>query len=176
MASSQPSITLRPFTLADAADFLRYASDTAVTRYLRWGPITTLPAAIAHLETTFIPHPWRRSITLDDVSVGYVSIRRGESPDDDACRARIGYALARDHWGKGIMTAALRIAAEKAFEEMEGLVRLEALVEAENLGSVRVLEKVGFKREGVLRKYGICDGVVRDFCIYSLLSTDQISK
>ncbi|EEF45273.1 hypothetical protein RCOM_0911760 [Ricinus communis] len=48
------------------------------------------------------------------------------------------------------------------FDDMPELERLEALVDVENLGSERVLEKAGFMREGVLRKYCILHGQSRD--------------
>ncbi|KAI9194459.1 hypothetical protein LWI28_006230 [Acer negundo] len=149
-------ISLRLFKLSDVDDLLKWASDDRVTRYLTWNSITTKEDALTYLETVVIPHPWRRSICLDDRSIGYISIRP-ESGDDDRCRAHIGYAVAEGYWGQGIMTMALKLAISKVFEDMrESLVRLEALVEVENKGSQRVLEKVGFQKEGLLRKYGFC--------------------
>ena len=50
--------------------------------------------------------------------------------------------------------------------------RLEAIVDVENVGSQRVLEKAGFQREGVLRKYMILKGKTRDLVIFSLLSSN----
>ncbi|GAB2294834.1 hypothetical protein Dimus_029027 [Dionaea muscipula] len=169
-------ISLRPFRLTDADDFLIWASDERVTKYLRWHTITTKEAAVAYLRDVAIPHPWRRSICLDDQSIGYISIRPGSSVDDNRCRAHLGYALSTEHWGKGIMTAALWMVVSAAFEEFPFLVRIEGLVEPDNLGSQRVLEKVGFLKEGLLRKYGISKGMIRDFFVYSLLSTDEIKR
>ena len=64
--------------------------------------------------------------------------------------------------------------AETIFRERPEMERLEALVDVENVGSQKVLEKVGFKREGVLRKYSIQKGRSRDFVMFSLLSTDPV--
>ncbi|TXG72079.1 hypothetical protein EZV62_000658 [Acer yangbiense] len=133
-------ISLRPFKLSDVNDFLKWASDDRVTRYLRWNSITTKEDARTYLENVVIPHPWRRSICLDDRSIRYISIKP-ESGDDDRCRARIGYAVAEEYWGQGIMTMALKLAISKVFEDMrELLVRLEALVEVENKGSQRLAD------------------------------------
>ncbi|KAI3441973.1 N-acetyltransferase domain-containing protein [Psidium guajava] len=172
MDTSPSAITLRPFELSDAADFLSWAGDDRVTRYLRWDPVTSLEEAEWYLRTVAIPHPWRRSICLGDRSIGYVSVKRGSG--DERCRAHVGYAVGAEFWGRGFATAALRMAARRAFDEMPELMRLEAFVEAENGGSQRVLEKVGFVKEGLLRKYGICKGEVRDMYVYSLLSTDEV--
>jgi RimJ/RimL family protein N-acetyltransferase len=165
-------ISLRPFKFSDVDDFLKWASDDRVTRYLRWNTITSRVEALTYLEKVAIPHPWRRSICLDDRSIGYISIR--PESGDNRCRAHIGYALAMDYWGQGIVTTALKMAVSGVFKEFPDLVRVEALVEVENKGSQRVLEKVGFLREGLLRKYGFCKGEIRDMFMYSFLVSDNM--
>ncbi|PQM33634.1 uncharacterized protein Pyn_33988 [Prunus yedoensis var. nudiflora] len=165
-------ISLRPFKLSDADDFLKWASDDKVTRYLRWNSISSREEALAYIEKFAIPHPWRQSICLDDQSIGYVSVKPEQG--DDTCRAHVSYVVSAEYWGQGIATEALRMAMCRVFKELSGLVRIEALVEVENKGSQRVLEKVGFLKEGLLRKYGYCKGEIRDMFIYSFLSTDKI--
>lgn len=168
-------ISLRLFHLSDVDDFLKWASDDKVTRYLRWNTVTSREEAMSYLEKVAIPQPYRRSICLDERhSIGYVSVKPG-SGEDDKCRAHLGYAVSAEYWGQGIATAALKMVVRDVFNELEfpGLVRLEALVEVENLGSQKVLEKVGFLKEGLLRKYGFCKGEIRDMIVYSFLSTDS---
>ncbi|OMO85686.1 hypothetical protein COLO4_21498 [Corchorus olitorius] len=165
-------ISLRRFQLSDVDDFLKWASDDKVTRYLRWNTITSPEDALTYLEKIAIPQTYRPSICLDDRSIGYVSIKPGSG--DDKCRAHLGYAVSAEYWGQGIATIALKMAVSDAFKEFPGLVRLEALVEVENMGSQKVMEKVGFLREGLLRKYGFCKGEIRDMFIYSFLETDLI--
>ncbi|GLT35222.1 hypothetical protein SLA2020_096910 [Shorea laevis] len=167
-------IFLRSFKLSDVDDFLKWASDDGVTHYLRWNTVTSREEALTYLEKVATPHPWRRSICLDNRSIGYISIRLGSS--DDRCKARVGYAVSPEHWGRGIATAALKMAASKVFDEIPGLVRLEVVVELENKASQRVLEKVGFLKEGLLRKYGFCKGEIRDMFVYGFVSTDEISS
>ncbi|KAK9933265.1 hypothetical protein M0R45_020466 [Rubus argutus] len=140
-------ISLRPFKLSDADDFLKWASDDRVTRYLRWNTITSREEALTYIEKP----------------------ERG----DDACRAHVSYAVSAKYWGQGIVTLALKMAISRVFKEFPVLVRIEALVEDENKGSQRVLEKVGFVKEGLLRKYGYCKGEIRDMIMYSFLSTDS---
>ncbi|KAJ9182131.1 hypothetical protein P3X46_006157 [Hevea brasiliensis] len=165
-------ISLRPFKLSDVDEFLKWASDDRVTRYLRWNTMTSREEALKYIEKVAMPHPWRRSICLDDLSIGYVSIR--PESGDGGCRAHVGYAVATEYWGQGIATTALKIAVSSVFKDFPDLVRLEALVEVGNNGSQRVLEKVGFLKEGLLRKYGYCKGEIRDMIIYSFLSTDMV--
>lgn len=145
-------MTLRAFDLSDADDFLKWASDDKVTHYLRWDIMTSREEALSYIKEVAIPHPWRQSICIDNRSIGYVSIK--PESGSDRHRAHVGFAIGYKYWGQGIMTEAMRMAIPSAFENFPFLVRLEALVEEENVGSQRVLEKVGFTREGFLRKYG----------------------
>lgn len=135
--------------------------------------MTSKEEALAYIENVAIPHPWRRSICLDGKSIGYVSAK--PESGDDRFRAYLSYAVGGDHWGQGIVTQALRMAIPMIFQQFPQLIRLQALVDFDNLGSQRVLQKLGFVKEGLLRKYGICKGQIRDFLIYSLLVTDSIT-
>ncbi|KAF7116440.1 hypothetical protein RHSIM_RhsimUnG0028700 [Rhododendron simsii] len=165
-------ISLRPFKLSDAGDFFSWAKDERVTHYLRWNPIPSREEALSYLKEVAIPHPWQRSICLDDRSIGYVSIKPESGSDRHL--AEIEYAVGSEYWNQGIVTVALKMATSTVFKDFEYLVRIEALVEEENKGSQRVLEKVGFQKEGFLRKYVFNKGGIRDMFIYSFLSTDKI--
>ena len=74
----------------------------------------------------------------------------------------------------GIVTAAANKAVREAFKEWPEPERLEALVETGNVASQRVLEMVGFKREGLLRKFAKFEGERREMFIFSFLSTDPL--
>ncbi|XP_073287094.1 uncharacterized protein [Primulina huaijiensis] len=169
-----PRMTLRPFDLSDVDDFLKWASDDKVTHYLRWDTITSREEALRYIKEVAISHPWRQSICIDNRSIGYVSIK--PESGSDRHRAHVGFAIGYEYWGQGIMTEAMRMAIPCAFEKFPFLVRLEALVEEENIGSQRVLEKVGFTREGFLRKYGFNKGEIRDMFVYSFLSADKVGQ
>ncbi|MDP6845864.1 MAG: GNAT family protein, partial [Candidatus Nanoarchaeia archaeon] len=66
-------------------------------------------------------------------------------------KGSLGYWLAEEHWGKGIMTEVTRVFTDYCFKEFK-LIRIYGSVYDWNLGSAKVLEKNGFVREGVLRK------------------------
>lgn len=135
--------------------------------------ITTKEEALAYIEKVAMPHPWRQSICLDDRSIGYVSVK--PESGDYRCKGHVSYAVAAEHWGQGIATEALRMAIPAVFKQFPQVLRLEALVELDNKGSQKVLQKVGFVKEGLLRKYPFCKGEVRDFLIYSFLATDKLT-
>lgn len=164
------SITLRPFDLSDVDDFMVWASDTKVTDVCSWGPYTTKEECIEYIRTRVLTHPWFRAICLDNRPIGAISVTANSG--SDICRGEIGYVLASKYWGKGIATRAVKMVIDTIFNEWPHLERLEALVDVENVGSQRVLQKVGFLKEGVLRKYFIQKGKARDMVMFSLLSTD----
>jgi ribosomal-protein-alanine N-acetyltransferase len=85
--------------------------------------------------------------------------------------AGLGYWIRRSHWNQGIAAEAAMATLEQAFRHHR-LHRVEAHVAVENHGSHRVVEKLGFRREGVARAYELVDGHYLDHVQYSLLSTD----
>jgi RimJ/RimL family protein N-acetyltransferase len=80
----------------------------------------------------------------------------------------VGYWVAAQARGRGAATRALRLLCDWAFEAL-GVARIEAQVEPENESSQRVLERIGFEREGLLRSYMELAGARRDMLSYSLL-------
>ena len=86
-------------------------------------------------------------------------------------RAEIGFALARAHWRRGYATDALRRVLRYAFDEL-GLTRLEADVDPRNGASLRTLERLGFRREGLLRERWFVAGEVQDSVILGLLARE----
>lgn len=101
-------------------------------------------------------------------SCGYFSVRRGTAT------VEIGYELHPDYWRKGFMTEALRAAIDYSYSERAILPvhRIEALVMPGNAGSVRLLEKLGFKNEGLRREFGYWSGSYQDVILFALLPSD----
>jgi RimJ/RimL family protein N-acetyltransferase len=163
-------ITLRPLDLSDIDHFMVWAADDKVSRFCSWETYTSKEAGIDMIKNKIIPHPWFRAICLDNRPIGYISVTPKSGIDE--CRGEIGYALGFKYWGRGIATQAVKMVANTIFSEFPHLERLEGLVDVENVGSQRVLQKAGFQREGVLRKYFCLKGKTRDMVMFSLLSTD----
>ncbi|XP_027772735.1 uncharacterized protein LOC107011978 isoform X2 [Solanum pennellii] len=152
--------------------YLYFKGDDRVTQTIRWDTLTSKEEALTFIKDVCIPHPWRRSICIDDRSIGFVSVFPGSG--DDRSRADVGYAVAFEYWGQGIGTEALKLMIPQVYSEFSEVMRLQALVDVENKASQRVLEKVGFIKEGKLRKYGYHKGKLVDLFMYSLLSTESI--
>ncbi|CAN6286840.1 unnamed protein product [Urochloa humidicola] len=178
MPKAPVEVTLRKFELSDVDAMMAWASDPLVAAACRWDPYESTEPLLGFLRDVVLPHPWFRAICLagdgEDPRrpVGAVSV----SPTGDPCRAELGYVLARAHWGKGVATAAVKRTVAAVFGEVEGLERVEALVDVANPASQRVLEKAGFTREAVLRKYGFKKGAVHDMVMFSFIDTDPVPE
>jgi len=99
-------------------------------------------------------------------SCGFFSVRRGTQT------VEIGYDLHPDYWNNGLMTEALREMIQYCFGpgSLAPVHRMEALVMPENLRSIRVLEKLGFEREGRRREFGFWKGRYQDVDLHALLN------
>ena len=86
--------------------------------------------------------------------------------------AEIGYWLGKPFWGRGIMTAALQVVTTYAVETL-ALVRIEAQVRTNNTASIRVLEKLGYKRQGPLRHGVKKRGVPKNILRYAITRDDS---
>ena len=145
-------LALRAPTLANAAAiFNSYAQDTEVTRYLIWQPHKNIQETEGFLSDCIAAwgghtrFPYIIMLKGSGEVIGMIEIRI------NGFKADVGYVLSRQHWGKGIATEALRSLVEWALRQ-ESMYRVWALCDVDNLASVRVLEKVGMQREGVLRR------------------------
>jgi len=142
----------RPLPADADAIFVRYASDREVTRFVGWPAHESLSETRAFLE--FSDTEWDRwpagPYLIQSRADGRLLGGTGfafETPH----RAATGYVLAKDAWGQGYATEALRAVVEAAAPA--GLRRLYALCHVDHRSSWRVLEKCGFEREGMLRRY-----------------------
>ncbi len=87
-------------------------------------------------------------------------------------RAEIGFALARASWGQGLMPGALTLVIDHAFDDL-GLHRIEADIDPRNGASLRLVERLGFRREGHLRERYFKDGEIQDSVFFGLLRSDD---
>lgn len=107
-----------------------------------------------------------KAIVVDDKAVGSIGI----TLLNDVYRksAEIGYWLGENYWNKGIVTEAVKIIVKEAFERFD-IVRINAEIFSDNVSSKRVLEKAGFKFEGVKEKSIYKNGVLKDSLLYAYI-------
>jgi ribosomal-protein-alanine N-acetyltransferase len=87
--------------------------------------------------------------------------------------AEIAYALSQPYWHRGLMTEAATAVADFGFRTM-GIYRLQAYCDPANIGSNRVMEKLGMRYEGTLRAYFLIKGDYRDMKVYSILRSEWL--
>jgi ribosomal-protein-alanine N-acetyltransferase len=166
-------LALRPLTRADVPQLHAVFSDPEVMRYWSNPPHpdqARTEAMVDSINDGFERREilqWGIEREADGRLLGTVTlIAGGEQP-----RAELGYILGREHWGQGFAGEAQRRVIEFAFEEL-GLHRLEADTHPENAASLRSLERLGFRREGVLRERWTIAGEVSDSVIFGLLARE----
>lgn len=104
------------------------------------------------------------AVTLDGKVVGSIgAFRQGNIHRQTA---ELGYYLAEEHWGRGIMTEAVKQLCGHVFSHTD-IIRIYAEPFAWNTGSCRVLEKAGFQYEGTLRANAVKNGRVVDMKLYA---------
>ena len=87
-------------------------------------------------------------------------------------QAEMGYDLAKEHWGKGIMTEAMKAVIDFGYEKME-LNRIEVFVMPRNKRSIKMIKNLGFKREGLIRQHYFDEfGNYADDLLFSMLRSD----
>jgi ribosomal-protein-alanine N-acetyltransferase len=150
-------VLLRKFDLEDAPAVYDYGSDAEVTRYLDWGPTTTLAEAREFLQGVLLQYREGTGLVLAVVEratglvVGNVALM---GIDSRRARAEIGYVLNRGYWGRGYVTEAGRLLLEHAFREMK-LDEVIAYVDPTNERSRQVLVRLGLERTPGLHWYTI---------------------
>ena len=144
-------LILRRPLLADArALFTRWARDEEVTRYLAWRPHVSLQESKEHIARcrvsweTGTEYVWFIDDQDNGELVGSLAARANEHG------VNLGYALAREVWGQGLMTEALEPVVTWWLAQ-PGIFRVWATCDVDNRASARVLEKCGFELEGTLR-------------------------
>jgi ribosomal-protein-alanine N-acetyltransferase len=164
-------LILREIQQSDAEAVFRIRGDYQVTRYntgMAYTQIDQARALIDNIRQAYHNESeirWGITLKGNDTVIGMVGYNYWSRKDS---RASVGYDLARAYWGRGIMTEALCEVVRFGFKRM-ALNRIEADADARNIGSHRVLEKVGFKREGVLREQFYEEGAFHDLVLFSLL-------
>ena len=163
--------TLRKLTLDDAEYLAKAANNPNVSRYLR----------------NVFPYPYSQEDAIDFINFaadnedeliygiivagkanGCVCARFGKDIFEKSCS--LGYWLGEEYWGNGVMTTVVKEFCSFIFDNYD-IIRIDSGACAENIGSRRVLEKAGFKFEGLHEKSVYKNGRVMDTVTYALLKS-----
>ena len=164
-------VRVRLLAEADLPALFEVNADEAVTSLLPYATWTSPADAdawckrMADLQATGLALQFVVADKASDKAIGTCLLFRLE---EGSQRAELGYVLGRAHWGRGLMQEALSALLDRAFGPM-ALRRLEAEVDTRNPASARLLQRLGFSREGLLRQRWVTKGVAKDVEIYGLL-------
>lgn len=172
LASSR--LHLRALALHDVDALFTLYSDPQVMRHWSHLPWHEPQQALAHIErmqrereqTEF--YPWAATLADDDRLIGTCSLFALSRAH---ARAELGFALLPRYWGRGLAREMAALAVEHAFTNL-GLSRIEADIDPLNSASCRLVERLGFRREGLLRERWRVGDTVQDSAIYGLLARD----
>jgi len=165
---------IRSYQISDLETLVKYANNIKVSQLLRDQfpfPYTRFDAEAwlmeafnQHAETNF-------AIANKQELIGAIGINLQD--DVNRFSAEIGYWLGEPFWGKGIVTNAVKIFTNYTFENFD-LNRIFANVFEGNIASERVLMKVGYKKEAILKKAVYKEGKFLDQYIYAILKNEFI--
>ncbi|GAB3598628.1 GNAT family protein [Angustibacter peucedani] len=183
MPLTTPTLTtdrlrLRPFVDDDAEALFALQSDPRVLRYWDAPPWTERERAARFIATcrSMAEEGSGARVAVDRLSdnafIGWCSLSRW---NPDFFSAAMGYCYTEESWGQGFATEAAEALLQWAFDALP-LNRVQAETDTRNLGSARVLEKLGFQREGTLREDCVVDGDVSDSWVYGLLRRDRAGQ
>lgn len=143
-------VCLRPVEVGDAADMFVFVSDAEVVRFLPWQTAREVRGVEAFLDQQRVRRRAGESLAFSVIwketgrVIGSTDLMQLLARDK---HCELGYILARDCWGKGIMTEAASLSRDYAFRELKRQ-RVVAFADHENIGSRRVLEKIGLTEVG----------------------------
>lgn len=144
-------ILLRPVALTDSEDMYRFVRDPEVTEFLPWQPAPDVYTVKAFLDQQIQRRRRGESlafaIVLRDSGKVIGSTDLMQLKSVAPATAELGYILSRPYWGQGIMSEAAALSRDYAFRYLKRRV-LIAYADKENIGSCRVLEKLGMTEQG----------------------------
>lgn len=167
-------LTIRLVTQADLPALLEYNADDAVTRYLpyaSWRGMADAQEWLARAEARLAAREALQFVAVQRETGSVIGSCLLFHFDEPSRRAETGYLLGRKHWGAGYMFEAMRALVDFAFAQMN-LRRLEAEIDPRNTASAKLLQRLGFLREGHLRERWELKGELSDSGLYGMLRAD----
>lgn len=171
-----PRLTLRQLTENDMDFIFEMFSRDETNSFVADDPVNSMEEA-RELYETYIrpkPHLFRLGMFLKETgepigTIGLYGIKREDF------RAVMGFDLLIEYWGWGYMTEAGTALLDHAFGNMN-LNRIQASADADNIRSLATLERIGFRKEGVMRQKDYYKGAFHDDVVFSILKEEWEHK
>ncbi|MGI6725820.1 MAG: GNAT family N-acetyltransferase [Christensenellales bacterium] len=171
-------LIMRPLRLRDAKDFHHYAKDPEVARYVLWDPHANLAQTRAVLLGLIAQSRqeqlFTRALVLKDSGrmIGTIGL---VWRDWESHAAEVGFSMAKDCWGRGLMTQALTQYLCFVFTRL-GIHRVEARHDALNPASGAVMQKAGLCMEGVLKERLFYKNRYASVVLYAAIARDWLKE
>ncbi|WP_427180779.1 GNAT family N-acetyltransferase [Paenibacillus sp. TC-CSREp1] len=165
---------LRRLTMDDLDQYYAFASDPKVSEQSLWHCHQTKEDSIGYLERVLRNYEQKTVYIWAFVlkETGKLIGRGGIFDLDESMQScELGYAIGSTYWGKGLAVEAMQPVMDYCFEQL-GCNRVQGKCNAGNIGSARVMEKLGMVQEGLLRKQLKIKGVFTDQKLYALIRDD----
>jgi putative acetyltransferase len=169
-------LILKMYVPEDAEGLYEYAKNPNVGPNAGWAPHKDVAESEEIIRTIFMPsESWAIRLKDSGRLIGSIGLEPDKYRPDSNSR-EMGYSLAEDQWGKGLMTEAAERVLRFAFTEF-GLEQVGICTSPANKRSQRVIEKCGFVYEGTIRRaFRVWTGVPRDSMVFSLLKEEWQEK
>ena len=163
---------LRMWRKKDAPELYEYDKNPNVGPHAGWKPHESINESRMIISQIFLTNMcWAIQDRETGKIIGSIGLEEDKFRPDVKSK-ELGYSLAEDYWGRGLMTEAAGRIIRYAFDELKLDVLMIRTGES-NIRSQRVIEKCGFEYEGTLRRtYRIYDGSIREVRCYSMLSEE----
>ncbi len=167
-------LILRPLTILDAEDLYKYRSDAETNQYQGW-----IPKSIDDVQN-FISKTADKIDEYDTwFQLAIISKEKGEMIGDigihffdvDRYQVEIGCTLAKNYHGKGIAIEALKAVIEYLFDNLYKQ-RITCSIDPKNRASIKMVERLGFRKEAHFKQSIYIDGEWYDDLVYAILKDE----
>jgi len=168
-------LMLRRIKPKDVDCIYKFYSDLTTLEYIPKEPFTSLDQArdkIKEFEKLYKEEKaiwWTFTLKTSDDFVGFGGVFDINKKSNNA---EIGYGLLPEYWGKSFMSELVKEIVDFGFDKLQ-LHKLSGFITPGNVGSVRVLERLGFEKEGELKDNNFARGRYFDTAIYARINDEQ---
>ena len=170
-------LILRKFMINDAEDIYVWASNSDVVKYLSYYPHKSLQDSYDILKLWIDSYSkenaYNWAIEYQGNCIGNISV---VAQEENGYICHLGWQIDEPYWNNGIVTEAAKAVVDYLFEEI-GCDRISSAYDTRNVGSGKVMQKIGMKFEGCLRRYYYQkDGSIGNRNLYSILRSEWQKK
>jgi len=172
-------LLLRKIELNDLDDIFEFSSDPEVAHHMTWEVNRSKEETFNNFVSVVVENDkkgqsgdWAIILKENKKVIGTCSFIDWSNEHSNA---EIGYVLNRNYWGKGFATEAIKELIKFGFEKID-LKRIQGRCDIDNIGSEKVMLKIGMSFEGTLRKNEFIKGEFRDTKIFSILKEEYFKS